>query len=123
MDTSPTTIGPDTALSEAVFEHFLRRGAHSLLVCEGERLLGIITPMDFRSVPRDLWGSVRVGDEMTPTPLWQVSPDDDLLHAMGLLGEHSIHQAPVLEGDRLVGLLSRAHVVRYWHSRRKLGFE
>ena len=118
MDTDPITIGPEMALSDAVYEHFLRQGAHSLLVCEDDRLLGIITPTDIRNVPRHLWTSVKVRDEMTPIPLWHVGPDDDLLHAMGLLGEHSIHQAPVLEGDRLVGLFSRAHVVRYLHSHR-----
>jgi CBS domain-containing protein len=64
-----------------------------------------------------MWDAVRVRDEMTPTPLRQVAPDDDLARALALLGEHSIHQAPVMVGDRLVGLLTRAHVIRYLHSR------
>ena len=50
-------------------------------------------------------------------PLWQVGPDEDLLSAMGVLGEHGIHQAPVIDGDRLVGVLSRAHIIRSFRSR------
>ena len=62
-----------------------------------------------------------VRDEMTPMPLRQVKPDDDLSHALTLLGEHSIHQVPVLEGGRLVGLLTRAHIIWYLNSRGELG--
>ena len=121
LDANPITIDPDVPLSDAVYDYFLQRGARALPVCEGDILVGIITLTDVRSVPQDRWDIVMVKDEMTPAPLWQVSPDDDLLHAMALLGEHSIHQAPVLEGDRLVGLLSRAHIIKYFHRRRGLG--
>ena len=123
MDADPACISPDVPLSTAVFEFFLRRGMKSLPVCDGGRLLGIITLTDIRNVPRDRWGGVRVADAMTPIPLWQVTPDDDALHAMSLLGEHSIHEAPVVDGHRLVGLLSRAHIIRYIHSRRELGMK
>ena len=122
MDSNPVTVGPDTTLSEAVFDRFLRRGVHSLPVCDGDRLVGIITLKDIiRGAPRDQWGSVRVEDEMTPMPLWQVSPDDDLPEALAILGEHSVGQVPVIEGGRLVGILSRAHVVRYMESRGRPG--
>ena len=118
MDSNPITARPDMTLSEAVFDHFVRMGAHSLPVCEGNTLVGIITLKDIiRGVPRDRWGTVTVGDEMTRMPLWQVSPDDSLPEALSTLGEHSVDQAPVVEGDRLVGLLGRAHVIRYMHSR------
>ena len=60
---------------------------------------------------------VRVREAMTPIPLKQVAPNDELDQALALLGEHSIHQAPVMVGDRLVGLLTRAHIIRYLHSR------
>lgn len=123
MDTDPVTVGPDVALSEVVFDYFLRRGVRSLPVCDGESLLGIISVTDIRSVPRERWESLRVRDNMTPLPLKHVGPEDDLLKAMALLGENSIHQAPVLVGTRLVGLLSRAHIIAYMHSVEELGIK
>ena len=121
IDARPITIGPDLTLSDVLFEYFLNRGVKSLVVCDGDKLMGILTLADARGVPRERWDSVRVREVMTVAPLWQVSPDDDLLHAMGLLGEHSIDQAPVVHEGRVVGLLSRAHVIRYLHSHRERG--
>ena len=121
MDPDPVTIGPDAALSEVVFDHLMRGGARSLPVLVGDSLMGIVTLTDIKRVPRDRWDVVSIRDVMTPAPLWHVRPDDDLERAMALLGEHSVHCAPVLEGDRLVGLISRAHILGYLHSRRELG--
>lgn len=50
---------------------------------------------------------------MTPTPLWQVGREDELSQALAMLDEHSVGQAPVVEGGRLVGLLTRASALRH----------
>ena len=121
MDRQPATIGPEASIPEAVYEHFMRPGVRSLAVCEGASLVGIITLADIKGVPREWWPRLTVRDRMTPMPLRQVEPGDRLFHAFDLLGQHSIHQAPVLEGDRLVGMLSRAHIIRYLHARKELG--
>ena len=123
MEVNPATIGPETTISDAVYEHFVRRGTRSLLVCEGDKLLGIMSLTDVKGIPRDQWGGVKVREGMTSVPLKQVGPEDDLSEALALLGQHAIHQAPVVDGGRVVGLLSRAHIIRYLHSRRDTGFE
>ncbi|MBM3139453.1 MAG: CBS domain-containing protein [Chloroflexi bacterium] len=41
-----------------------------------------------------------------------VAPDATVLDAMKLMQQHDIHQVPVLEHGRLVGLLTRADVLR-----------
>ena len=121
MDVDPVAIDPAASIFEGVYDYLLRRGVRSVPVCDGDRLFGIISLEDIRGVPRERWPSVRISDAMTPLPLWQVGPDDTLSSALALLGEHSVHQAPVLEDGRLVGLLSRAHITEYLHSRRELG--
>ena len=60
---------------------------------------------------------------MTPAPLRSVTPDNELIRALELLGEHSVHQAPVLEGDQLVGLLTRANIIEYLHRRNEMGID
>ncbi len=121
MERHPLTIGPDVSIQEAVFDYFLRHGKRALPVVEGDRLMGILTLTDVKSVPQQHWGSRKVRDEMTPVPLKSLSPHDELAQALVLLGQDSLNQAPVVEGGQLVGLLSRANIIQYLHSRRELG--
>ena len=121
MRRAPDTVAPSATIADAVFEYFLHRGLSTLPVCEGDRIVGILTLSDVKEVPRERWEAATVREAMTPTPLWSVKPDDELTRALDLLGEHSINQAPVLEGGQLVGLLTRADIIRLLHSYRELG--
>jgi CBS domain-containing protein len=50
-----------------------------------------------------------------------VSPQDGLDHAMQLLGEGDFDQLPVVDqSGRLVGMLTRAHVLRWLQIRDEL---
>jgi CBS domain-containing protein len=64
-------------------------------------------------VPRAEWGARRVRDCMIPrAEVPVVAEDDELVEAAGELSESPVSRALVLEGDRLVGLLSVADVAR-----------
>ncbi|MYD50216.1 MAG: CBS domain-containing protein [Dehalococcoidia bacterium] len=119
MDASPPTVSRDLTIHEAVFDHLVRGAVRAVIVCEGERILGILSITDVRKVPQSLWAEKPVGDIMTPAPLKSLTPENGLDDAFSLLGENGIHQAPVLVGDRLVGLLNRAHVIQYFHRMRE----
>jgi len=41
-----------------------------------------------------------------------VSPDDPVERAIRLMVEHRIHRIPVVEGDRLVGIVTRGDILR-----------
>ena len=120
MDVSPPTVGPGGTIHEAVFNHLVRGAARALMVCEEERVLGILSITDVRTVPQSLWAERSVRDIMTPAPLKSLTPEDGLDEALTLLGENGIHQAPVLFDDRLVGLLNRAHVIQHIHRMQEL---
>ncbi|MCY4530094.1 MAG: site-2 protease family protein [Chloroflexi bacterium] len=119
MDVAPPTVEPNVTIHQAVFDHLVLGSVRALIVCEGERVLGILSITDVQKVPQALWGARSVRDAMTPAPLKSLSPDDGLDDALSLLGENAIHQAPVLMGERLVGLLNRAHVIQYFHQMRE----
>ena len=120
MDVAPPTVGPGITVYEAVIDHLVRGAARALIVCEGERILGILSITDVQNVPQALWQERSVRDVMTPAPLKSLSPDDGLDHALSLLGENRIHQAPVLSSGKLVGVLNRAHVIQFIHRMREL---
>ena len=123
MQPSADTVGPEVTVFQAVYEYFLRRALHAIPVSEGDRLIGIISLSDVKEIPQERWGYETVRAHMTPAPLRSVTPDDELSDALGLMAEHSLNQAPVLESDRLVGMLTRADIISYLHRRRELGIQ
>ena len=120
MDASPPTIGPEITVHEAVFDYLVRKSVRALMVCEGERVVGILSITDVQKFPQALWEDKAVRDIMTPAPLKSLSPGDRLDDALSLLGVNGIHQAPVISSGRLVGVLNRAHVIQYMHRMREL---
>jgi len=83
-------------------------------VVEGGRLTGIVTDRDIAvrvvAEGRDP-GSTTIG-EIASTKLVTISPDDDLETAVKLLAENQVRRIPVVEGDRLVGIVAQADIAR-----------
>jgi CBS domain-containing protein len=78
----------------------------SVAVCEGSRLVGILTERDVLrlvAASEDL-DRVRVGDAMT-TPVLTASPDADILAVARLMGERRVRHLPVVEGENLLGMI------------------
>ena len=101
------TVPPTTLVSEAVHEmHQLEIG--SLLVTEGDRLVGIFTERDvlFRVVDGELDPkSTKVAQVMTADPL-AVKPSTTAEQAMQLVTDKRFRHLPVVEEGRLVGGVS-----------------
>ena len=121
MASDVPTIDPGASIHDAVFGSLLRRGARALPVCDGGMVVGLLSLTDVKRLPRDQWPHRIVRSEMTAAPLVTVGPDQDLAHAMDLLAGSGIHQLPVIEDGKLVGLISRSHVMQYLYSVRELG--
>lgn len=107
------TTSPETKLSEVV-KKLVHHQCGSLLVCDGEKLVGIITERDLLRASatddQDL-DSTAVSELMTDN-LVTGTPDDSISQTMGLLTEQRIRHLPILENDKLVGLISIGDVVK-----------
>jgi Zn-dependent protease/CBS domain-containing protein len=124
MNTSPTTVPANISLQKLVDEYFLPLGLRSALVTQGDRLAGLITLSDIRHVPREEWGQTPVGLAMIPRDrLHIVSPQQSLNDVLPLMAGRDVNQLPVVQDERLVGVLSRDAIVRYLEIRRSLGLE
>lgn len=121
MQPEPDTVSPQTTVEELVQEWFLQKGRRALPVSEDGRLVGIVTLTDVKGLPQQRWHQARVAEIMSRDPLYSVAPDDDLGVALRLLAEHNLNQVLVLQDSKLVGLLSRADVIRYLQLRQELG--
>ena len=107
------TTTPETKLSE-VAKKLVHHQCGSLLVCDGDRLAGIITERDLLRV------SATDGQDLESTPVSEVmtgnlvtgTPNDSISQTMGLLTEQRIRHLPILEDDKLVGIISIGDVVK-----------
>ncbi len=123
MDVHPECVSPNATVEMIVHQAFIQRGRKALPVCTDAGLLGIVTLPDVKKVPQDQWGSTLVKDVMTQTPLQSVDEDDDLSKALNTLGQNELNQIPVMGAGKLVGLLSRADVIRFLQARHELGIK
>ena len=105
MTTRVVQAAPGESVREAA-RSMGKAGIGSVAVCEGSRLVGILTERDvLRLVAQgeDL-DRVLVGDAMT-TPVLTASPDADILAVARLMGERRVRHLPVVEGENLLGMV------------------
>jgi CBS domain-containing protein len=83
-------------------------------IVEDGRLVGIVTDRDIvvRVVAEGRDAKATTVKEIASTNVVTVSPDDDLDEALSLLAEHQVRRLPVVEGDRLVGIVAQADIAR-----------
>ncbi len=105
MRTRVVTVEPTVTARLAVLR-MLEEGVGSVAVCEGGRLVGIVTERDVLALAgqgTDL-ESVRIGDVMTREPQ-TVDADVQVLDAARLMGERRIRHLPVVEDGHLLGMI------------------
>ena len=118
MTRNPKTVSPDDPLSAAA--RILREhGFHHLPVVEGGKLVGILSDTDLRNA--SLAATPREGGEGEPgnrpvrevmrTEVWSVTPEDSIEDALLILTREKFGALPVLDGDRLVGIITRADLL------------
>jgi CBS domain-containing protein len=113
MSRDPRSVGESTSVQEAA-RMMKEQDVGSLPVVEDERLVGIVTDRDIviRGVAvRSDVSSLSVMD-VASHGVTTVAPDQDLDEALRLMAQEQVRRLPVVDGDRLVGILAQADVAR-----------
>jgi Zn-dependent protease/CBS domain-containing protein len=125
MESDPPSITPNESVSDLVNERLIRGEHRSFLVRHDDGgLAGIVTLSDVRRMPRENWEAARVTDIMTRyADLATIGRDAGLEEALKLLQEREVNQLPVVtdEGRTVIGLLTRAGILRLIEARMRLG--
>jgi sulfide:quinone oxidoreductase len=105
MSPGPVVVAPEDTLGE-VAERLLTSGARAAAVAEYGHLIGILTPGDLirASAMRVNPSEGRARQWMTAEPV-TVSPETPVSAAARLAREYGICHIPVVEDDRVVGML------------------
>jgi len=110
MSRPVVTVGPKDAVWQAL-EVMISTRIGAVVVAEGERPVGILTESDVVRLLVDRGMgivellSVPVENVMSK-PVVTCSPDEDLVDALALMLEKRVRRLPVVENDRLVGILT-----------------
>ena len=107
------SIEPEDPVLEAV-RMMAERHVGALLVMRGTELAGILSERDYA---REV---VLLGRSSAETPVWQimtspvitVSPDNSVQDCMRLMTDRRIRHLPVVEGGRVIGMISIGDLVK-----------
>jgi CBS domain-containing protein len=126
MTTGAATIRPEASLIEAARVMIENRISGLPVVDARDRLVGIVTEGDFLrpdgGTPRvltllsspsvaDEMASRRVDEIMTREPI-TISAETPVELIVALINDHQINRLPVLEGGKVVGIVSRVNLLR-----------
>ena len=111
MTPEVVTIEPSASISEAA-KQMIQEQKGPLPVVEGDMPVGMVTDRDIiaRVVAEERDpGSLTVGDIAT-RELVTIGSDQDVDEAALLMDEHQLDRIVVVEGERLVGIISEADI-------------
>jgi Zn-dependent protease len=115
-------VRPEMTVESLVNEQMLASGRRCFPVVADGRLLGLVTLHNIKSLPRAQWAAKTVAEAMTPfDKLKKVGPNDDLASVLAVLTGDDINQVPVIEGESIVGVLSRDKLLAFLSVRGELG--
>lgn len=106
MTTNPLTVTETTTIHETARLMSRHRITGLPVLNEAHRVIGIVSESDLFTKKGN-----SVGDVMTREVI-SITSDTSVEILTHLLTDHRIRRLPVIDGDKLVGIVSRADIVR-----------
>jgi CBS domain-containing protein len=104
-----------------VEEHLLRSGRRCFVVEQNGEMLGLVTPNEVTSLERPRWPFTTLYDIMRPIDqVHTVTPSTPVMEALETMGRDDVNQLPVVTGNHLDGIVTRANVIQFLHTRAEL---
>ena len=111
--TTVYSISPDDTVYDAL-KLMAEKNVGSLLVLDEGRIAGVISERDYarKIVLKDKFSKETKVKEIMTADVATVTPATDLEQCMGLVTEKRLRHLPVVESDRVVGIISIGDIVK-----------
>jgi Zn-dependent protease/CBS domain-containing protein len=112
MSKAPICVSPEMTISQLVDEYFMKYRFTSFPVCRSGQVLGIITLNSVKGIPRESWREKTIQSAVTRIQdEFVLHPDDEAVEAMRKIIQSDLGRLPVVDGDQVVGILSRKDIM------------
>jgi CBS domain-containing protein len=113
MTTNVRSCAPNDKVASAA-KLMAQENVGPIPVVDGGRIVGLITDRDIvvRVVAEGKDPKTTTINEVASKDLVTVSPNEDLDDALKMMAERQVRRLPVVEGDRLVGIVAQADIAR-----------
>jgi len=100
-----------------VRDYIINSGQHTFVAIEDGKLRGMVTLGDTQIHPTN-WETTHISDIMTPAGLLKTAaPDDPSSDILEQMDDYDIDQIPVVQNDKLLGMVTRERVMRFLRAR------
>ncbi len=116
------TVEPDLTIADLVDNYFYKHRFRSFPVLTDGEFVGMISLKDVQGVPRAQWDNTPVRDVMHQVAEEnRVHRDDDLISVFRKMMSEEKGHLPVVDGDRLSGIVTRHDIMSLLQIRTDLG--
>jgi Zn-dependent protease/predicted transcriptional regulator len=104
-----------------VEDHLLRSGRRCFVVEQNGAMIGLVTPHEIKNLEKARWPFTTLYDVMRPLDqVHTVAPSTPVMEALETMGRDDVNQLPVVSGNHLDGIVTRANVIQFLQTRAEL---
>jgi predicted transcriptional regulator len=120
---SDVPIVPANISVDALIDDYLMKSDNrAFVVHDDDKMVGLVTIDDVRKVSPQSRKLKEVRDVMTPSKkMIVIAPEEEAAEAFQRLQSEDIRQLPVVQQDKIVGLLRRKDIIRWLQFQSQLG--
>jgi len=107
------SVGPEAPVLEAI-RLMAEHGVGALLVMQEQQLVGVVSERDYarKVILKGRSSSETSVRQIMSSPVFTVRPDQSVRECMQLVNDRRVRHLPVVEGERVIGVLSIGDLVR-----------
>ncbi|MHB1449308.1 MAG: CBS domain-containing protein [Bellilinea sp.] len=107
------TISPDDTVFEAL-RLMATKGAGALVVTKDEKMVGIISERDYarKVILKGRTSRDTLVSEIMTSQVFTIHPDQTIEECMELMTDKRVRHLPVIENDKLIGVISIGDVLK-----------
>lgn len=114
MEPNPVTVPPSITIQELIDEYVYKHHFKMFPVLDNGKLSGCVTTRQVKEIPREEWSQRVVGDLMGQCSEENtITPDTDSMKALSIMRKSDASRLLVVDGDRLVGIVSLKDMLKF----------